>query len=194
MVSDLVTSDKERFGRSLTLYLVNGSPTGIITAELGNWSGKALKSPRSMLPNLLKERDETSQTGIYLLVGNDLEYPERKLVYVGESDNVRERLRYHDKDEDKQFFTRVGLFVSKDVNLTKAHVRHLESRLIKLIREAGRAKLINSNNPVVRGLPEFDFADMEGFLTEVRVLLPVLDSTCSYPTVTITQRELKGHC
>ena len=160
-------------GRTLKLFLVDGTPTGVITAELGNWSGKALVAPRTALPDLVK-REEAGRTGVYLLMGPDPDNPARTLVYVGEGDAVRTRLAHHDSDDAKQFFTRVCLIVSKDENLTKAHGRYLESQLMQLIREASRAFLVNSTNPNFTGLPESDIADMKGFLAEIEVILPVL--------------------
>ncbi len=114
------------------------------------------------------------RTGIYLLLGPDPDLPGRQCVYVGEGDQVRSRLAAHDADEAKDFFTRAVLIVSKDENLTKAHGRYLESRVIAAIRGAGRAKLVNSTEPPFKGLPEPEIADMERVLDEIEVLLPVL--------------------
>jgi hypothetical protein len=111
---------------------------------------------------------------LYLLLGPDPDLPGRSLVYVGEGDQVRSRLREHDNDEKKDFFTRAVLFVTKDDNLTKAHGRWLESRLITSIREAGRSKLVNGTEPESRGLPESDIADMERVLDEIELLPPIL--------------------
>lgn len=33
-------------GKSIELFLVNGSADSIVTAELSNWNGKAIKIPR----------------------------------------------------------------------------------------------------------------------------------------------------
>ena len=162
-----------RFGRTLKLFLVDGSPTGVITAELGNWSGKAVVAPRTALPDLIK-REEASRTGIYLLTGPDPENLARRLVYVGESDSVRTRLASHNSDDTTRFFTRACLIVSKDDNLTKAHVRYLESRICALIQAASMAVLVNSAMPDGKRLPEPEIADMERFLFEIAVILPVL--------------------
>jgi hypothetical protein len=164
---------QNRRGRTLKLYLVDGSPSGVITGELGISSVKAVVATRTALPDLIR-RDEATRTGIYLLVGPDPEIPERQLVYVGEGDQVRTRLAAHDADESKDFFTRAVLIVSKDENLTKAHGRYLESRIISAIRNAGRAKLVNGTEPAFRGLPEPEIADMERVLDEIEILLPVL--------------------
>lgn len=162
-----------RRGRTLKLYLTDGTPSGVITAELGISSLRAAVASRTTLPELIR-RDEANRTGIYLLVGPDPNLPGRELVYVGEGDQVKTRLVSHDADESKDFFTRVVLIVSKDENLTKAHGRYLESRIIAAIRKAGRAKLTNQTEPPFKGLPEAEIADMERVLDEIEVLLPVL--------------------
>jgi hypothetical protein len=125
------------------------------------------------LPELVR-REEASRTGVYLLLGPDPDIPGRQLIYVGEGDQVESRLVAHDADESKEFFTRAVLIVSKDENLTKAHGRYLESRIIAAIRGAGRAKLVNGTEPPFKGLPEPEIADMERVLDEIEVLLPVL--------------------
>ena len=58
-------------GRTIRLYLVDGTATGVITAEVMNWTGKASVSPRARLPDLVR-RSETERSGIYLLIGEDL--------------------------------------------------------------------------------------------------------------------------
>jgi Domain of unknown function (DUF4357) len=169
----VVDQAAQRRGRTLKLYLVDGTPSGLITAELGISSVRAVVASRTALPELIR-RDEATRTGVYLLLGPDLDMQGRQLVYVGEGDQVRSRLTAHDADESKEFFTRVVLIVSKDENLTKAHGRYLESRIIKAIREAGRAKLVNGTEPAFKGLPEPEIADMERVLDEIEILLPVL--------------------
>ena len=172
-MSDASHRTAARRGRTLKLYLVDGSPSGVITAELGISSVRAVVASRTALPDLIR-REEASRTGIYLLVGPDPDFPGRQLVYVGEGDQVKTRLATHDADESKEFFTRAVLIVSKDENLTKAHGRYLESRIIAAIRVAGRAKLANGTEPPFKGLPEPEIADMERVLDEIDILLPVL--------------------
>ena len=160
-------------GRTLKLYLVDGTPSGVISAELGVSSVQAFVASRTILPDLVK-REEASRTGVYLLVGPDPADASRSLVYVGEGDQVGTRLKNHDADETKDFFTRAVFVVSKDENLTKAHGRYLESRMISAIKQAGRAKLVNGTAPLFKGLPEPEIADMERVLDEIEILLPVL--------------------
>jgi hypothetical protein len=160
-------------GRSVRLYLVDGSPTGILTAEIMNWTGHALVTSRSRLGEALA-RDEASRTGVYFLVGDDPDHPARTRVYVGEGDSVIDRIKSHSKDAAKDFWSRVCVVTFKDANLTKSHVRYLEHRFVELIKFADRANLANGNDPSRKALPESDIADMEFFISQVEVILPVV--------------------
>ena len=48
-------------GRQIKLFLVDGSPAGIITAEIVMWTGKALCAPRSRLGQLINLRASRSR-------------------------------------------------------------------------------------------------------------------------------------
>ena len=68
-------------GKSIRLYLADGTPGGLLTAEIMNWTGHVVAAPRSDLAALLK-RDETSRTGIYILLGDDPESLGGTLAYM----------------------------------------------------------------------------------------------------------------
>jgi len=94
-------------------------------------------------------------------------------IYVGEADALSKRLDQHLKD--KGFWTRVIVFTSKDQNLNKAHVRYLESRLIRLAVDVQRAEVENWNAPTAPSLSESEAAEMDAFLDEMLSIYPVLD-------------------
>lgn len=74
-------------GKTIRIYLADGEPTGILLAEISNWTGKVLVAPRSQLDQLSK-REEVRRTGVYLLVGPDPDDPSRALASISEGDNV----------------------------------------------------------------------------------------------------------
>jgi len=163
-------------GRSIRLFLVDGAPNGLLTAEIMNWTGHVLTGPRSKLSELV-QRPECGRTGIYFLVGPDPDNSLRPLVYIGESDDVGTRLKQHNRPEErggKDFWEKVCLITSKDQNLTKAHVKYLESLLIQSAGQVGRCKLINGTAHDYINLPESVRADMAFFVEQIRTVLPVL--------------------
>lgn len=175
-------------GRGIRLFLVDGSPNGLLTAEIMNWTGHALTGPRTKLTELV-QRPECVRTGVYFLVGPDPDNAMRPLVYIGESDDVAKRLKQHNRPEDqggKDFWERVCLITSKDQNLTKAHVKYVESQLIAIAKQSGRCGLVNGTAHDYTVLPEADLADMAFFIEQIRIILPVLgfdflrDPTASY--------------
>src|SRR5260221_10313569 len=173
-------------GKTIRIYLVDGESTGIRMVDLSSWTGEAFVCQRSQLASLA-QRPEAKRTGVYMLVGPDPEHAGKDRVYIGEGDNVLDRLIAHDKDASKDFWTQVVLFISKDENLTKAHGRYLERALIELAKATGRAALANANHPDTRLLPEPDIADMTDFLEQIQLLLPVLGFTFLQPVPTAEQ-------
>lgn len=163
-------------GKSVRLFLVDGTAGGLTTAEIMNWTGHVIASARTDLPELLR-REETQRTGVYFLLGEDTDGTGAPSAYIGEGDEIRNRLRQHSRPDElggKDFWTRVIIVTSKDMNLTKAHARYLEARFIDLARRAGRSKLTNSTSPPPPQLPESDVSDMEYFISQAQIILPVL--------------------
>lgn len=164
-------------GKSVKLFLVDGTPNGILTAEIINWTGHILSAPRSKLKDLIQREECQQSTGIYFLVGSDESNSTYPLVYIGESDNIAQRLAQHNRTEEsggKDFWNKVCVVTGKDQNITKAHIKYLESRLIDIALSNGQCQLKNGTAHIYNRLPESDIADMEYFLEQIQVILPVL--------------------
>jgi hypothetical protein len=106
---------------------------------------------------------------VYFLTGNDPESG-KPAVYIGEAENIRDRVKAH---LGRDFWNQIVFFISKDENLTKAHIRYLEGKLIEQARRANRALIINNQTSSAK-LPESDREDMEVFLEKIYQLLPIL--------------------
>jgi hypothetical protein len=164
-------------GATIKIFLPNGEAESLRVAEISNWTGKAIAAPRSELEKLLA-REEMSQSGIYFLLGRDPD-TNKAVAYIGEAEIVRDRVKQH---RDKEFWVQIIVFVSKDENLTKSHIRHLEGRLIEEAKSVGRFEILNGQNSGSR-LPESDREDMEVYLVRVRQLLPVLGCDILTPVI-----------
>src|SRR5580692_626652 len=121
---------------TIKLFLPLGDAKSLRTAEISNWTGKAVAAPRTELDELLA-REELDKAGVYILLGND-PVTNAPHAYIGEAEVIRERLKQH---RTKEFWVSAIVFVSKDENLTEAHIRYLESRLLTEAAQVNRFAL-----------------------------------------------------
>jgi hypothetical protein len=171
---------------TVKIFLAEGDPASVRTAEISNWTGKAVAGPRSQL-DLILQRDEAKKPGVYFLSGINPETGKQR-VYIGEAEVIRSRMRSH---LDRDYWKTVIFFVSKDENLTKGHIKYLEGKLIEMARTADRFELENTNSSGSH-LPESDTADMDVFLAKVEQLLPVLGQDFLKPITTIALTPSKS--
>ena len=171
---------------TIKLFLPRGDAKSLRTAEISNWTGKAVAAPRTELDELLT-REELDKAGVYILLGTD-PLTNAPRAYIGEAEVIRERLKQH---KTKEFWVSAIVFVSKDENLTKAHVRYLESRILAEAAKINRFTL-EQNQAGGSRLPESDREDMEVFLARIRQLLPVLGSDILSPIAQSTAKTQPG--
>lgn len=158
-----------QFGKTIKIFLIDGDPNGRMSCELSNWTGKAYKIPRIKIKECT-DRDDLNNTGVYLLLGKDDDG--KDLVYIGEAESILKRLNQHLNQKD--FWNETILFISKDENLNKAHIKYLENRLYDIALSAKRYKIENSIIPTQSSISESDKAEMEEFINNVKMLVNTL--------------------
>ena len=159
-------------GFSVRIFIPTGNPEELRIVDNFNWTGIGLVFPRPLYA-AVRDRDELKRAGVYVLWGYE-DFGQRLNVYIGEGDPIRSRLDQHVKDPDKDFWTHAVVFVSKDQNLNKAHIKYLESRLVQLANDSKRANLLNKNQPQYCRLSEAEIVDAEGFLENMLLCLPIV--------------------
>ena len=165
------SSMSELLGFSVRIFVPAGDPEGLRVIEKSNWTGQGIVFPRSLFAEV-RHREELNRTGVYVLWepgGGSGQLPR---VYMGEGDVLLPRLDSHAKNKD--FWTHGVAFTSKDQSLNKAHVQHLEARLVQLATEAKRCELDNTNVPQMPSLSDADKADAELYLADMLLCLPVV--------------------
>lgn len=158
-----------KFAKTIKTFLIDGDPNGRMSCELSNWTGKAYKIPRINIKEC-GDRTDLGNTGVYLLLGKDEEGADQ--VYIGEAENVLKRLIQHLTQKD--FWNETIVFISKDENLNKAHIKYLENRLYDTARLAKRYKIENTVIPTQSSISEPDRAEMEEFLENLKILVNAL--------------------
>lgn len=170
---------------TLKIFLAFGNPKRLRTAELSGWTGKAVAGPRSEFDEILK-REESLSPGVYFLSGIDPD-TNKNTIYIGEAECIRDRIKTH---LSKDFWNNVTFFITKDENLTKAHIRYIEGRLIEIAKSADRSVVINSQGSGAK-LPESDREDMEVFLEQMQQILPVLGVEAFVQTASKVRSEIE---
>lgn len=163
----------ETFGRTIQLFLVDGKPTGLRKATIHGWTGLLFVSGASAFGDLTA-REEVDRTGVYILSGPDPDTPGTTRVYIGSGNSVAERIKQSALKRD--FWETAITVTTSDDDLSKGHAEYLEARLIQQTAQAGRVTLDNGTQPDFqrRRLPEADVANMEQFLSNLRIILPVI--------------------
>lgn len=160
-----------KFGKTIKLFLIDGDTNGRLTCELSNWTGKAYKLPRNLI-KICTDRPEIQTTGVYMLLNKSADLSEKGQLYIGEAENIFNRLTQHVKEKD--FWNEAIVFISKDDNLNKAHIKYLENRLHDIASSANRYELINNQKPTQSSISESDRAEMEEFLSNILTLVSTL--------------------
>jgi len=158
-----------KFGKTIKIFLIDGEPNGRMSCELSNWSGKAYKIPRIKIKDCT-DRDDLTSTGVYLLFGKDDTGKDQ--VYIGEAESILKRL--NQQLTQKDFWYEAIVFISKDENLNKAHVKYLENRLHDIAKSANRYTVDNSIIPTQSSISESDRAEMEEFIEYIKMLVNTL--------------------
>ena len=175
-------------GITISNYLVTGDPEGVIFAYMSNWTGQAIKIPRNLFPTT-KDYAELKRPGIYYLLGLDEENPEDKLVYIGEANNLSERIIQHLRDNDKSFAETIICFSSKDENLTDSHTKYLEQKTIFTLGISNEYRLVNRKEGSLINLPKMVQDEMDTYFDNMKVLLPTLGYNLLYIK---NQSEMNG--
>ncbi|WP_424980386.1 GIY-YIG nuclease family protein [Leisingera sp. S232] len=163
----------ENFGKTIQLFLVDGKPSGLRKATIHGWTGLLFVSGASAFGDLTA-REEVDRTGVYILSGPDPDSAKTVRVYIGSGNSVAERIKQ--SALKREFWEAAITITTSDDDLSKGHAEYLEARLIELTAQAGRVALDNGTQPDTsrRRLPEADVANMEQFLSNLRIILPVI--------------------
>lgn len=156
-------------GKTMELFLADGTAEGLTICDLKNWSGHVFKFRREGLARFLSLQ-ESARTGVYILRGIDLSDGEPR-IYIGESDNIGSRLKQHSKNSDKDFWSETYVICSKDTHLTKTHALFVEFALIEKAAESGRYRLSNSKMSAYDLVSKADSAYLRSFVDDALLVL-----------------------
>lgn len=187
-----------KYGITISIYLDDGTPDGIVTATLSNWSGVGLKVPRDETQR--KDYAELDAPGVYFLICTDTE-DGKDAVYIGEAENLRKRLQQHIaefKSGKEAFYWQCAVvFTGSDLN--KALIRYLEHNLTVRARAADSYTVLTKNTYSDTVIKRQEKSAMTEFMDNIKTLLSALNfrildpKTLRAPNATSVETDTKDH-
>lgn len=175
-------------GKTINLYLMDGSASGRWQATLSNWNGTAYKIPHGDLKDCT-DLPELNKPGVYFLFGKDDESG-RQFIYVGEADDVQKRLlQHHTFEKDDSYWTEAVIFVTADETLNKGHVKYLENRFYSIACESKRYIVKNGNTPKQSPMSKQTRDMLEEFIINAKLVMPALGYTVFEPSPSSNKAE-----
>ncbi len=155
-------------GKTIKLFLVDGTYDGTVVADIHNWSGKGIKVGRD--DSALNSLSDLQNPGVYFLFcGGPSDG-----VYIGESQDVLRRLKQHKTDynakKEKFFWTTALCFVDPTLII---NTKYLEARLVDDATNARVYNVLTKSS----GIPPINAAaksDNETFIEYVKALVGTL--------------------
>lgn len=161
-------------GKTITIFFDDGTPDGIITANLSNLNGIYIKVPRTDIQN--REYGELDMAGVYFLLCTDTE-DGQDAVYIGEAENLRKRINQHllDYRSGRDVFYWQNAIVFTGSELNKTLIRYLEHHLTVMARAARRYRVLTKNTYSSSMIKRHEKAAMEEFTKNIDVILSALN-------------------
>ncbi|MBA5849707.1 GIY-YIG nuclease family protein [Clostridium sp. cel8] len=165
-------------GKSINLFLMDGTAVGRIKCTLANWTGVAYKIPRTELDKC-KERDDLKQSGVYFLFGTSDQTGEN-VVYIGQAgirkngEGILYRLIEHKRNPDKDYWTEAIVFTTSNNSFGPTEISYLENRFVGMATEAGRYLVKNSNDPTMGNITEEKESELEEFIDYAKIVMGTL--------------------
>ena len=184
-------------GRSINLYLLDGSVTGVIKYTLPNWTGVVYKIPRTALGSC-KNREHLQQSGVYFLFGKSDERNEN-VVYVGQAgirkngNGLLGRILEHARNPEKDYWTEAVAITTTNNSFGPTEISYLENQFTKLALNAKRYIVKNGNDPNPGNITEEKESELEEFIEYAEVVMGILGHKVFVPMDEITDDTPQGN-
>jgi hypothetical protein len=161
----------------VTVFLIDGSPAGLVQCTIANWTGVAYRIPRTDLDKY-KDRDHLKYSGVYFLFGKSEE--DAPVVYIGQSgerknkESIICRLQEHIRNPDKDYWTEAVAFTTKDNSYEPTEICYLEHKFCEIAKETKRYIVKNGNDPNPGSITEEKESELATFIDYSKLVMGIL--------------------
>lgn len=164
--------------KTVTMFVIDGTPAGRIKCTMSNWHGQVYLIPRTELSRSAS-RPELQHAGVYILVGNDPE-TDNEQAYVGQAgvrqngNGVLDRINFHKKSSDKDYFTHAVVITTADNSFGPTEISHLEHAFYQLAVSADRVVVVNERVPSPGNVTEEKQSELDEFIEYALIAIGTL--------------------
>ena len=182
-----------QYGQTVTLFLPDGSVTGVIKCTIPNWTGIIYKIPRTSLESC-KSREDLQRSGVYFLSGKSDERNEN-VVYVGQAglrkngNGLLGRILEHARNPKKNYWTEAVAITTTNNSFGPTEISYLENQFTKLAYEARRYTVQNGNDPNPGNITEEKESELKRFIEYARIVMGILGHKVFVPLDEITDES-----
>lgn len=174
-------------GKTIQLYLIDGTPKGRIKCSLANWTGVAYKIPRTALEQA-KNIEALKQTGVYFLFSTSDETQEN-IVYIGQAgvrkngEGILHRLQEHKHNPEKDYWTEAVVFTTSNNIFGPPEISYLENKYTKIATKSKRYIVKNANEPTLGNVTEEKESELEEFIDYTKIVIGALGYSIFEPII-----------
>lgn len=165
-------------GKAITVFLMDGDPSGRIKCTLTNWTGMAYKIPRTELEKC-KFLPVLKQSGVYFLFGTSDDTGEA-IVYIGQAgarkngEGILLRLQEHKRDTRMDYWTEAVVYTTSNNSFGPTEISYLENRFCNIAISSGRYTVKNGNDPSPGNVTEEKESELEEFIDYAKIVMGTL--------------------
>ena len=158
---------------SITIRVPTGRPERLRIIEKPGWSVIGFMFPYDdFRQEHVRQQKEIGNAGVYILWGDDDDGKQK--VYIGQGDDLFERLGTHASSKGNSFWNETIVFTSKDKSVTKTHVLFVESELVRIAKLVDPSKVANGQDPGKPNMSEIEMDIARRFLNDSLSCMEIL--------------------
>ncbi len=158
--------------KTIDVLLHDDTANGIVEYVMNTYNVIGYRFKREQLKEVSSKLENIHNSGVYLLFGDNND------VYVGQGaekkDGVLGRLRVHNSDEKKDWWTDTAVFISANNYLGSTHVKYLEKEIYDEIKKVGRFQLKNSQTPGGQSVTRKEEEESKEFMQNIMSIVSLM--------------------
>jgi hypothetical protein len=179
--------------KKITIFQMEDIENSPKTIDIHGSSLSVVYIPRIRLKEYMEKLNEFKHPGVYILKSDSESGVFSEKVYIGEGEPLKDRISQHISNDKNEFKECVIITSTRENELTKAHIKNMESKLFEIAINCKNAEVDNTNRPTKSSISLADESYINDFIEQIKIILPLCGFNCFIPTTIITDNLIKDN-